>query len=170
MSCHEEKAWFRSAPGTRLPLVDLTPKYLTLVATTPGWPRPCKTQRQRTNVTNFRDKAEVIQHRQSPTQPRHYTKGTQSVHKEHCNRERESDSTELSLSTGEYRSCQAYLHGKRHRKDHNAITYPDGSHMAPLYIYCRGAFGGPSSAGLTARMTLPPRQTPPTPYFPYPDI
>ena len=35
MSCHEEKAWFRSAPGTRLPLVDLTPKYLTLVATTP---------------------------------------------------------------------------------------------------------------------------------------
>ena len=53
MSCHEEKAWFRSAPGTRLPLVDLTPKYLTLVATTPGWPRPCKTQRQRTNVTNF---------------------------------------------------------------------------------------------------------------------
>eukprot|EP00964_Phaeocystis_antarctica_P013734 scaffold7540_cov68-Phaeocystis_antarctica.AAC.1 len=36
------------------------------------------------------------------------------------------------------------------------------------FIYCRGAFGGPSPASLTACMAISPRQTAPTPTYPAP--
>ena len=37
-----------------------------------------------------------------------------------------------------------------------------------LFIYCRGAFGGPSPAGLTACMAPPPRVSPSVPIHPHP--
>ena len=51
----------------------------------------------------------------------------------------------------------------RTHKTRTYTLYLDSAFRWRLFIYCRGAFGGPSPAGLTACMALPPRPPQPRP-------